>query len=400
MRNKKITILLLSIIFTIVLGVYYAQPFLADSQKSSFNFTLVEGDLNEIENLHYTTAMENDGSMFLDISPEGTEHLDSVLLGSIYTYQSSDIKRWQNEYRSFMRNKQYSYSNFTEEEEALFYIGDFTRNWSKDGENKITIQIERLDKATKEVTEKELNIESMDEIEFISYQNICKAGPYLAIQAYVNTAQTQKYTTYIYNWETGEVVDEIEASDSFDYWSGDTNLYIEVLNKENPKFLLNRRNYLYEDVPGQEWQDEEIENDYRTYNPKTTDTEEVFLPYELTDNDISYVVGDGNVIFVEKSEEHFLITIYDVENQKVSKEKIIPIEPKTFLEESYLHVIKQDSKLLITQMYIEPERSSVGIVVVNLDSIEKTFEGTMELTDQSKEELKNREIYFESIYFK
>ncbi|UJF16500.1 hypothetical protein LZ578_05190 [Jeotgalibaca sp. MA1X17-3] len=399
MKNKKIAILLLSIIFTFVLGVYYAQPFLADPQKSSFNFKVVEGNLNEIENLHYTTAVENDGSMSLDISPEGTKRLDSVLLGSIYTYQSSDMKRWQNEYRTFMRKKQYSYNNFTEEEDDLFYTNDYSRNWSKDGENKVAIQIEKLDKATKEVTTKEINIESLDEIEFISYHNISKAGPYLAIQAYVNTAQTQKYNTYIYNWETGEIVDEIQASDSFDYWSGDTTLYIEVLDTENPKFLLNKRSYLYEEVAGQEWQDEKIENDYQIYNPETKDTEKIFLPYELTDNHIRYVVGDGNVIFVEKSEEHFQVTIYDVENQKLINEKIIPIQSNTFSEEPYFHIVKQDSKLLITQTYMESEHSTIGIVVVNLDRFEKNFEGTMGLTDQSKEELKDREIYFDSIYF-
>lgn len=399
MRNKKITILLLSIVFTVVLGVYYAQPFLANSQNSSFDFTVVEGNLSEIENLHYTTAMENDGSMFLDISPKGTERLDSVLLGSIYTYQSSDMKRWQDEYRSFMRKKQYSYTNFMEEEDALFYIGDYTRNWNEDGVNKVVIEIEKLDKKTKKVTTKEINMEFPDIIEFISYQSISKAGPYLAVQAYVNTAQTQKYTTYIYNWETGEVVDEIEVSDSFDNLSDDTDLNIEVLDKNNLKFLLNKRNYSFGDVPGQEGEDEKIENNYQIYDPESKDTEKVLLPYELTDYEMSYVVEGGNMIFVEKKEDHFLITVFDVENQKVRKEKIIPIEPSTFSEESYFHVIKQDSKLLITQMYINPGNSHVGIVVVNLDSVEKTFEGKIELTNQSKEELKNRGINFESVYF-
>ena len=93
MKNKKITILVFSLLFATILGIYYLKPFLVKPNDIKFNFVDVEGTPKEIEDLHYIAMTEYDTVLKMDITPKGTKQLGNDFLGSIYTLQSPDIER-------------------------------------------------------------------------------------------------------------------------------------------------------------------------------------------------------------------------------------------------------------------------------------------------------------------
>lgn len=403
MKNKKITILVLSLLFSAVLIVYYAQPFFANPKDLAFNFKEVEGSIKEIENLHYVGTVEQETGLLIDISPQETKRIGSLLTDSMYTYRSPDIKRWQKEYRSFMRNKQNSTLNFFEEEESLFYLNDYNHDWNKEGEKKVTAEIERLDKKTKEVSKKSFTVEAPFDIQYISYQNIQKAGDFLAIQSSMHTSQSQINAIYIYNWDTGEIVDEMLAEEYQENQNESSYLTIETLDTENPAFLLNKTIYLNEFVPqeasGETEEVQKVLEEYQAYDPRTTKSVKVSLPEELTASEVPSVVGKGNIVFVKKKEDVFHISVFNVEKQEIVEEKNISVNKDTFSADDYFQLIQKDERLLVTRFYMEHADDQVGILLIDLNNLEKLFEGKMQLDQDSRKLLNNHAINFDSIDF-
>lgn len=399
MRNKKITSLILSLLFLGVVGAYYIQPFLTAPKEIQFQFQTKEGDQEELKGMHLINTSWSEGDSEKDISLEKTVRGGSRFFGSAYTNRTVRIKKWQSQYRSFMRNKVDFEGNFTEDEEGLFYIEDgYEKKWEKDDENHFLLPIERLDKETKEVTKKDLKISAPADLDYVSSQIFEKAGPFLAIYLIIGNYQTQERITYFYNWETGETIDELKQKTTSENANYGSSFNLEVLDEQDPRFLLKETKYYYHfEDPMEEVTT--VEDWNQIYYPATKELQEIQLPEEFSKDTAQYLVEDGKVTLVTRQEDAIHVAVYDAENNKMLQEKSVPIDTDTFAEELYVQLNIHDGKLFITENYAETPEDEIGILVLEEDRLEKRFEGTLQVAEASKSELVDEPLYFDDIYF-
>lgn len=376
-------------LFIIVVGTFYIQSALAISKLPEFNWEKQAGDDKVLEGIILSGGISGEGGnidepfTIMNNSTVYTNKLSLVKRLNNYPYDP-EIKKLQKKYRSFMRGKHESISNYYEDEKVLVYA-EVNSTWDSNRfkESDFQLNVEVLHKDKDEKAAFTIDIPNQDNYQYITVEDVNVTDGKLHIitsndlMVHESDESTKEVRLYLLNLAGGKLINEesiFNHSQEGDY----TN--VSVFNDNSD---LQKSNYII--IEGTDWETIEHSEDEDIYedvvrgrkiivlNLETKEQMSLEVPEELLTQEIIPATNEGKIYFLKQNKKGLEIIPYDFVKQKLEKSfEIGPFEPENL---EVTHEFKQikDGKLY----YVDQEKSNPMIYVIDLNSKELFYRGKL-----------------------
>lgn len=189
LKRYCITYIALIFISIIIIGFY-----LTNSKVIDFNWRTVSGDEEVVKDAVIFGTGENYNTMMPQpfyLSKDEAERIELPRGYFGWFYQDTQIDKYIQEYRSFMRGKDPWTENFVETDGQLIYVDEKNLSWENNESNKLGIEI--LDKETKEVTAFEIPVPEQ-ESKIYGVRSVVASKDKLFVQSFMERQQGQVYS--------------------------------------------------------------------------------------------------------------------------------------------------------------------------------------------------------------
>ncbi|MBT2698832.1 hypothetical protein J7E79_15645 [Bacillus sp. ISL-40] len=320
-------IISLCIVTVMVIGTFYIQSSLAANENAKIEFEKVSGKEDEVKNLiFYGDYVVGNLNQSLQITSKETINLTNQSLIQELTKNNTVpvLKKLIDQYRTFMRGKEFTPNNFYEDENLVVYASIK----AKDSRHS-SFDINLLNKKSEETTSIQLAVpkrENYGWMEVVDVQVI--DGNLKVITRGFRTEGGNDLNVYTINIDEQKLVnDEIihSASSVENGWS-DIIIINDYNSIQSEKYLLFKTE-AYEDKQVQAEGEMELDgepklvaNEVMVYDIENNKSKKLVVPDEIRGT-----IGDFSAIFhstifiPSQSESGFEVNKYDIEKEKWGK---------------------------------------------------------------------------------
>jgi len=391
----------ISVIIVLVIGTFYIQSSMASGSNPEFVFEKVSGNEQEIEGLTVFADFYkgNTGGAYLQISENGSVYND----GSTYVdrYQginlSPELKRFIEDYRSFMRGKNLTPSYFYEDDKNIAYASiDWEHNGVRPSDFMFDISV--LDKETEEDMSFKLEVPQTERVlNYVDIESVQIVQDQLKIitqnQSYDGKIPADIMEIHVYTIDIGEQKigsDEIivDSSEINPHQTIDVSMVGKNWDKvSSPTMNFVFKNVILEEVEINEWEYglEEVESDIFVYNLGTNEQERLDLPEELNEANTETVNG-STIYFSRNLEETMEVMAYNYQSGEIEAEFSFDVPKNNELQESGEQTISY--KIKNEKIYIvgtnKDSKTEAPITVADLKTGETLYEGKVAVENKEK----------------
>lgn len=203
MKKNKISILIVSLLFMLVLTSYYLIPIFAKEDQVTFSLELTEGDKDIFNQLTFAGLVQTDSYSSQPIEINANDGIN--LHNNFFSLSQRNLDKKMNllidRYPSFVRGKELYSENYYESNDYLVYVSNFYPDYndSSDTLQTATITISYYNKTSKETIDKEISISSESPINYVTIEDLLFLGDQVTMILEVDTIQTNSRKVYVYN---------------------------------------------------------------------------------------------------------------------------------------------------------------------------------------------------------
>ncbi|MFD1412587.1 hypothetical protein [Oceanobacillus jeddahense] len=394
---KRYTVIYVALIFisVIIIGFY-----VMDNKEIDFNWKTVSGDEEVVEDVLIFGDGQNNPNMAsrytmmpdpFRLSIDESKRIENPR-GTLYgwNYQDQQMEEYVNEYKDFMRGKYYWAENFTETNNQLIYVDEDNLGWDFDEQN--TLQVEVLDKETKEETEFDIPIEENLQVYGVDSTDVHddKLYVHLFIEGQFNER------TDIYEDESAILVIDLnnQSLEDIKFPDKDNEQKEDVfatLNFRDSGLIDGEMNYLYTYDEYQVTQDGGYQGDYpvkyelRLYNVE----EDRFKSINLLEENVyasDYLhIYDNAVYSGVLQGSNYTLTKYDKnleEQGAVFDENVLNGDLEVGQEDLYpLTNVHNGNFYIVFPAFSTMAVTDISISAFNLETGENVYEGIIQAED-------------------
>lgn len=384
-------------LFIIVIGTFYIQNALAINKLPEFNWDKQAGDDNVLEGIILSGGItDEDHSVDEPFTIKNNSTVYNSELSLIerlnnYTYDP-EIKKLQKKYRSFMRGKYESISNYYEDEKILVYA-DINSTWDSNRfkESDFQLDVEVLYKDKDEKAAFAIDIPNQDNYQYMTIEAVNVTDGKLHVltnndlMVHGSDETITEVRLYLLNLAGGKLIDEesiFTHSQEGDYTE------VGILNDNND---LQKNNYIV--IEGTDWENmeqrsededediyEEVVKDRKivALNLETKEQMPLEVPKELLNQEIIPATKEGKIYFLKQNKKGLEIIPYDFVKQKLEKPFEIELfeQRKRDTSEEFKQI--KDGKLYYGMNFpVDEEKRNPIMYVIDLNSQELIYHGTL-----------------------
>jgi hypothetical protein len=384
-------------LFIVIIGTFYIQSALAINKLPEFNWEKQAGADNVLEGIILSGGItDEDHSVdepftIKNNSTIYTSELSLVDRLNNYTYDP-EIKKLQKKYRSFMRGKYESISNYYEDEKVLVYA-DINSKWDSNRfkESDFQLNVEVLYKDKDEKAAFTIDIPNQDNYQYMTIEAVNVTDGKLHIitsndlMVHGSDEATTEVRLYLLNLAGGKLINEesiFSHSQEGDYTE------VGILNDNRD---LQKNNYIV--IEGTDWENmersedegediyEEVVKDRKiiVLNLKTKEQIPLEVPEELLNQEIIPATNEGKIYFFKQNKKGLEIIPYDFVKQKLEKPFEIELFEQRILDPSEEFKQIKDGKLYYAMNFppMEGEKRNPIMYIIDLNSQELIYHGTL-----------------------
>lgn len=387
---------LISVVTVAVLGigVFYMYGAIAGNQYPAFGLEKKQGDAKEIKNVVLEADYQlGSGGDNLQITADGS------VFFSDYSYferlkginDPPFIKRIQRDYKNFLRGKYTDQSRWYEDEKMLAYADVDIKRENKSN-SELTFKIDVLNKTSDDRQSFKINLPN-EGYGFVDVQDIrLQDGELIVLsQNYGRESENTGIHAYWIDLDKQEIMKQetvFPASENEDKnWS---DAYLINSNDAVDDYIILQVDYDYYVEPDEEQAYAEPPlSELMVYNLETNELEKLELPKEIDEVIQSVTLHDSKLYFKKETKDSLEIFSYDLEDKKLKDQHTIEISNASEEQETLLKI--DNGKLYVSGRL--NDKSSVDLVVVDLESGDTLYEGTVEAKDRDLSEQEVEELY-------
>lgn len=316
--KKYWKLLLMSGVIIFAISAHYIQSARAlEAERVMLTMETIAGDASELDDVTLQASYNgNYMSQWVYISKDSVRDVHNRYgVEQFSTYKPLLFERYLEDYRSFMRGKQYDLSRYNEDEERLIYVetSDLGRAIYK-GEP-ITLKVDVLQKEAKKRTKFEATALAKSHYSWLDVVDVYAANGEVKVlvsgsfddggadlQLYTINEESQQVTA-------SEVLGEVERQEEVStniYYDGDPQM---VGNAQH--YVYRKSTWRYDDMTGQE---KTLSNDYYVYTLATNTIDELHLPEK---RDMYHSFQQGNHFYtVAHDGKSLTLYAYDLVKQR------------------------------------------------------------------------------------
>lgn len=384
-----------AIIFVIVLsiGTFHVNAAISAKQYPEFVIKTQSGDANEIKPLvlegSYTdTSAMNYISTNLKITSDGTTYNSRSFLDQVIGHPPTVIKKFQEEYRTFMRGKSSQISSYFENNQLLAYADvdykmgslrsrDFMFDisvLSKDDGNIDSFTVEVPDGGKLEDVFVE-DVQMVDHKLHLITQNMMKNSVDFFYEKHIYTIDMANQK--ISNHEAMIQVPEGQNGTRIDVQlirTSPTKAFEHLIIQKTEKKLIEDSESLREEVINQE---------IISYNLATKEKEKINVPdLRLDENQLSFFDG-STIYFMTLDGQELVVTPYSLVDDQIGSSFSIQLFGEKDIVHGQMTTVK-DGKLYVASSQMTSNIKS-DVIVADAHSGETLFKGQLALKGSSKE---------------
>ncbi|MFD2044256.1 hypothetical protein ACFSTA_10215 [Ornithinibacillus salinisoli] len=416
---------LISIVSVIVLTIstFYIQSIVASSKYPEFSFKHISGSEEELKDLTIRAESGESGLYErVDITNNETfYHSEASFLEYLAgSNRSAVIKRYQKDYRNFMRGKQETINSYYEDSSTLAYA-EIDWKYHDYEPTKFVFDIDVLNKDSEETTSIQLNVPKSEDYNYLGVEDVQVINGKLKVVTLIhpNGSQDRLDATEIHVFSFDIASKKLEDTETFhsiprdDDGNGQTELapLYSTADVNSEKYFLLKKVVLEEEIVDEEegaadssvMETEESPNGMRTtkvtlyaYNFETGETEELSLPTELQEliDSARISVYDGSIYLLNTTEEGLEVISYHIENEEISSKQTFDLV--TIEELEPFIKVANDKMYIVAANFDENNKKRNTIIISDLESEELLYEGILERTDPDSVQ-SNYKLYINEI---
>lgn len=382
------------VVIGVVIGTFYIQSAVATHQYPAFALKKQSGDEKEAEGLmlygEYRKGNQNDVQEQnevqerngVQISEAGSkEYPEQTYFKRLAEIDDSPyIKKLQQHYKHFMREKDSDRTLFDESKTMLAYVnvGLNSRNGS---DNDHTFDIDMLEKESGDRQSFQVTLPN-DDYSQIVVESVRFHDGELAVftQNYKRDSENGELHVYRFNIADEKLIQEEPIlsgrQEGEESWSDATiiNSNDAVDNSNDIIFEVDHYASLGEEGIYTEVRDAELV----VYNLVTNELEEVNLPEEIADEIGTVKLHDNKLFFEKQTKNSVDIFTYDIESQKITDKYTMKISNTTDPDENSAVSWNVGNNKLYVSGALKDNNSLADTAIVDLDSHETLYEGIIE----------------------
>ncbi|MFF2175905.1 hypothetical protein ACFVT8_05500 [Lysinibacillus sp. NPDC058147] len=304
--------ILISLIIVMTIGTYYIQQAMA--KGVSFKIETTSGNKGEIENL-IIQANYQSGDIIrgLHISKDSSTNQSRSFIGELIGRNNPLMfQKYIEEHRSFMRGKELNPGQYFEDEDRLIYT-TFQSNGRKEGRgNLFTLQIETLDKHTKDSSSFEINMPDQVRYDWINERDVYVENGKIKIlgTSYLNGEEELHIYTVDENKKELEHDSILTKKESEEIGKASIHIFNDFKNVQNENYLL----YMIEKYNQLEnGERETIFSKMYLYNYLNNEVKEWTIPAELKPYMKSIFLNGTDIFIPVHSANRLELNRYNIE---------------------------------------------------------------------------------------
>lgn len=400
--KRYISSVLMVVIILLSIGTYYINVASYASNLPELTFKKLEGDEDELKSVH-VNGDYIDGRIVenfdMEVESNKIEYRTqlSYYEDMVRNYEPND-ERLVNEYRSFMRGKEYNDSYYEDKDNLTFVTMDINYENRKYSSN---FKIESLDKKNKEEKSFEIDVPDQDKYADISVRDVQFAQSKLQIitQNDVLTNDENDMVEihhYTINLAGNKIVsDETILSETFDSSNqGHFAMPSKVVGKLNNVFIVALVKGSYSEEG--EFKEKKAESSLFSYHYDTKELEKIKLPndvditYEFFESDFFF--DEKNLYIKEQSDERTRIWTFDIVKQKIINDYTVERANSNSI------TIKDDRFLILTR---KDDGNSTDVLLIADGNTGKTlYKGELVLDSDDQKKDTVQRIQLHDVYIK
>jgi hypothetical protein len=413
--------LVIAVMTTISLGVFYTKVATSESKLPNFYLSTEKGDAMEVKNLRIIADQNNDvngGGNNLYITTSGSSYnKNSSIFDELNRdrFESKKLNDLQKDEKNYMRGKNWDNSFYLDNDYVWYAVvrGESAINNLKN--NNFKLNIDGLDLYNSDRFTFSIDIPGEEEYSYINVEDVQLVGKELVVitnqnlHRTVNEGHTIDYIDqserhiYRINVSQKKIVDSNQISLA----KVENNIRTEIINVGEAD-VINANQYSvfneikYKDVvqTNGESSTEELSNEIRIYNLKTSKFEAINLSKELLDfTKQSTTIIDENYLYlvsytnVDSLNNKLTVLKYNLNLKKVEGEPIVITRDKgdTFSFHSVM-----DGKLygLTNNMKANRKSNKNSLIIADLSNGKVLYEGDIKVKGKNDNELlKGLQLY-------
>ncbi|MBD8069080.1 hypothetical protein [Bacillus sp. PS06] len=401
---KSIAIIVV-IIFS--LGAFYVNAASSVVIHPAFVIETLSGDANEIKPLqlvgHYSdTSSMNYVSTSVTLDEEGSTYQNRSFLNNLIGHPPGLISEYRDNYRNFMRGKNFDINSYFENDKHLAYA-DVEYNLSSIKSRDFKFNLAVLTKADGNIDSFQLEVPNGNKFDYMYVEDVQLIENKLFIITHSYKYQGDNYVNEKHNYTIDVTTHKMENDDIIIQGTTDgakTRTDTQLVSS-NPigasehLIFIETEWEIIEDMESS--REEVIKQEFISYNILTKEKETIDLPnLQLDENNLSFFDG-STIYFMTFGNQELIVTPYHLEDDKAGDSYSIPLSGEDGMAYAHMTTVKND-KLYITSSQMTNDIEA-DVIVADATTGETLFTGKIAFKDPA--EFTNPfELYFYSMYVK
>ncbi len=376
---------------TLGIGTFYVTSAKTVTTYPEFGITHVNGDKAKIEEVIIQADYFRQ-----NINQAALITTNNTLYRSEFSYverlegafREPTIKRWEKDYKSFMRGKRGWLDSFYEDENYLVF-GDIKINYNNvDASMKDSkLYVARLDKKTGEATSFEVKLPNSGEYYFANLQDIQFVDGKLKLIA-MNGMENGGTAVHMYtlDMKSKKLIGD-ERIIGPEALPDNQNTEIMMLGQEfmthKPNEYAVFRKVVIDETYSKEgdYQRQELANELIAYHYASGKTEQLKLPKKLEEQGQVSLFDGAHLYYTTPNEKGIDVIVYSITNQKIKNNYLVAIQVGANEELPYMTV--KDDVLYVMKRMVDEEN---GATIQAFDAMTGTsvYEGKIGLKEENK----------------